>query len=93
MDVFSSDEYYKLIDKTIEYSNLHKLLARSKELYKKEKKSENNHLHVLKFKFDLPKKLKGLQEKSIKKIYKTLKKKVEKKQKKISSFYKSSGFK
>ena len=92
MDVFSSDEYYKLIDNTVEFSNLYKLLVKSKELYNKEKKSQNNHFNLLKFKYELPKKLKGLQSKSIKKIYKYLKKKVEKKQKKISSVYKNEGF-
>jgi hypothetical protein len=92
MDVFSSDEYYKLIDNTIEYSDLCKLLVKSKELYKKEKKCQIDTFNLLKFKCELPKKLKGLQSKSIKKIYKYLKKKVVKKQKKISSVYKNGGF-
>jgi hypothetical protein len=93
MDVFSSDKYYKLIDNTIEFSDLYKLLVKSKELYKKEKKSQIDNFKLLKFKHELPKKFKGLKSKSIKKIYKYLKKKVEKKQKKISSVYKSSSFK
>ena len=93
MDVFSSDEYYKLIDSTIELNSLHKLLVKSKDLYKKEKKSEINNFNLLMFKYDLPKNLKKLKTKSIKNIYKTLKKKVEKKKKKISSFYKKVSFK
>jgi hypothetical protein len=90
MDVFSSDEYYKLIDNTIEYDILCKLLLKSKDFYEKEKKSQVNHFNLLKFKYELPKKLRT---KSIRKIYKLLKKKVEKKQKKISSIYKITGFK
>jgi hypothetical protein len=87
MDVFSGDKYYKLIDKTVEYNSIHKLYEKCKKLYKKDKKLENIENKIYKFKFELPKNFRKLQNKSIKEIYKCLKKKLDYKHKKVSSMY------
>lgn len=87
MDVFSSDEYYRLIDKTVEYNSMYKLYERCKKLYKKDKKLENIENSIFKFKYELPKNLGKLKKKSIKDIYKYLKKKLDHKHKKVSSMY------
>lgn len=87
MDVFSNDEYYKLIDKTVEYNSIHKLYQKCKKLYKKDKKLENIESKIYKFKFDLPEKFRKIKNKPIKEVYKFLKKKLEYKHKKVSSMY------
>jgi hypothetical protein len=51
MDVFSSDEYYRLIDKTIEYNSIHNLYKNCRKLYKKGKELKNIEFKIYKFKF------------------------------------------